>query len=102
MIKIEITDSSVNLREFTRKDTGELLQFREQTAWAHLGGPYPERITLNLGRDQQPYPNGSYQLPLGAVRVNKYQSLEFQRNFQLEPLPASSASKLFAAAGSKP
>lgn len=83
MIKIEIQDASVNVREFTRKETGELMQFREQTAYAFLSGPYPERITLNLGPQDQPYQPGTYQLDSQSIMVNKYRGLEFARRLKL-------------------
>ena len=95
MIKIEVKDREVTERKFTTKD-GRPMHFREQTAWAFLVDeygkphPYPSRINLSLGDDQQPYDLGAYTIDPGSLFVNRYSSLQLGR-LNLRPLTQPAA-----------
>jgi hypothetical protein len=91
MIQIEITDSTVDTREITRKETGEVLVFREVTGWARLGGPYPERFKLSLERDQPAPAPGKYEIRAESLFVNRYGNLEIQRRPKLHPVTVITA-----------
>ena len=85
MIKVEIKNAEVVTRHPTNKRTGEVMTFREQTGWAHLGDDYPQKIQISLAPDQAPYPVGTYVLGRGSFRVGAFDRLEVGR-LELEPM----------------
>lgn len=81
-ILIEIKSTATRVRNVTTKQ-GRQIQIHEQTAWAHFVGrdgtanPYPERITLNLDRDNPvPYAEGSYTLAPSSFYKGSFDQLE--------------------------
>jgi len=82
-MKIVIDNTEVQERSFTSK-AGKDFTFRQQEAWADLGGRYPEKILIDL-YDSSPFPVGDYEVESRSFRVNAYRKLEFGR-FYLKPL----------------
>lgn len=82
-MRITIQSTEVAERNFVSKTTGKPLVFREQEAWAHLSGAFPEKILIDL-YDRPSFPPGEYDLLPTSHRVSKYRKLEFGRIF-LQP-----------------
>lgn len=75
-MKIEVTSNEVDEFSGVSRNTGKPFQIRKQQAWGHLPGqPYPQLISIPLGRDQAPYQPGVYELAQESFVVNKYQEL---------------------------
>lgn len=62
LLKVQIfaDDGGLQTKSGTSKRTGNDYNMRWQTAYAFLGGRFPEKFDLMLGDDQQPYPPGVY------------------------------------------
>ncbi|MGM1342324.1 single-stranded DNA-binding protein [Morganella morganii] len=88
MLKIEINtvDGKVNTKQVVSKSTGEVLTFREQTAYIYNGGVYPEKFTINLDKDASPYPAGFYTLDDSSFSVGDFGSLKIK---SVKLIPAS-------------
>ncbi|MQL47270.1 V protein [Photorhabdus khanii] len=87
MIKIEINeaDGKVNNKQVVSKQTGEVLTFREQTAYIYNGGIYPEKFTINLEKEAAPYPAGFYTLDSSSFSVGDFGSLKI-KSIKLIPI----------------
>lgn len=87
MIKIEINevDGKVNNKQVVSKQTGEVLTFREQTAYIYNGGIYPEKFTINLDKEAAPYPAGFYTLDASSFSVGDFGSLKI-KSIKLIPI----------------
>jgi len=85
MIRIEITQSqaTATTRSGTSND-GRPYSIRQQSAYAYLGGEYPEMFTFRLDNDQAPYPTGLYILDASSVIVGNYSRLSIG-NIKLIP-----------------
>ncbi|ENI0015783.1 DNA-binding protein [Salmonella enterica] len=81
MITIEIHETQVNFEERSgvSQRTGKPYTIREQGAYAHLGGAYPQLFKLNLQDGQQPYAAGKYRLHLSSFEINRYGNLSVGR-----------------------
>lgn len=81
MLKIEINevDGKVNTKQVVSKSTGEVLKFREQTAYIYNGGVYPEKFIIQLDKDEQPYSAGFYTLDDSSFTVGDFGSLKIKR-----------------------
>jgi len=81
MIVIEIHESQVNCEERSgvSQRTGKPYTIREQSAYAYLGGIYPQLFKLNLQDGQNPYGAGKYQLHTSSLEVNRYGNLAIGR-----------------------
>lgn len=90
MFKVIVHSTAIAERSGTSQRTGKDFYIREQSAFVFLNNePYPQKITLNLNRDQAPYPKGEYTLTpeffvgnFGDLRVG-------MRQARLEPVADS-------------
>ncbi|WP_109014409.1 single-stranded DNA-binding protein [Novimethylophilus kurashikiensis] len=84
-LKIEIKSAEIETRHGTSARTGKPFTIRSQIAYAHTlernGTPraYPERISINLEDDDQPYPVGTYTLDDRSVYVGDFGRLMLGR-----------------------
>lgn len=87
MIKIEINeiDGKVNNKQVISKQTGEVLTFREQTAYIYNGGVYPEKFIVQLDKDDAPYPVGFYSIADSSFSVGDFGTLKI-KNIKLIPV----------------
>jgi hypothetical protein len=69
--------SEVTSRSFTDKKTGQQKQMHSQNLFAHLGGPFPESISISIDDPSKPIDYGSYSLLPTALKVGQYGRLEF-------------------------
>lgn len=76
MLKIEIKEASLTGRKWK---SGEAVM--EQHAWAFIpesngnSAEYPQKVTLRLPPDSQPYAVGFYRLPPSCLYVGDYGAL---------------------------
>jgi hypothetical protein len=79
MFKIDCikSHSDVSSRSFVDKKTGETKQMHSQNLFAHLGGPFPETISVSIDDPLKPIELGSYTLSPTALKVGQYGRLEF-------------------------
>lgn len=95
MIKIEVTSAEVRTKSGTSARTGKPYNIREQDAYAYTVGrdgqpqKYPQKIVINLGDDQAPYPLGMYQPAAESFYVDRFGGLSL--GLVLKPLPVSAA-----------
>jgi hypothetical protein len=75
--------SAVNTRAYIDKKTGEQKHMHSQNLFAHLGGPFPEQVTVTIENANEPIPLGSYKLKPSAVKVAQFGRLEFD-GFNIE------------------
>lgn len=75
-IKVEV--ASADVRRFTGKSNRE---FATQEVWLHMGGPYPEKTEIFLGKDA---PEGGY--PVGAYLIDE-DSLYLDKNGRIAVSP---------------
>jgi hypothetical protein len=75
--------SGVNTRAYIDKKTGEEKHMHSQNLFAHLGGPFPEQVTVTIENPNEPIPLGSYKLNPSAVKVAQFGRLEFD-GFNIE------------------
>jgi hypothetical protein len=81
--------SIVNTRPYIDKKTGEQKHMYSQNLFAHLGGPFPEQITVTIDDPNAPIQIGSYKLLPSAVKVAQYGRLEFDGfNVEKSLIPA--------------
>lgn len=84
-LKIEVKSTEVETRTGTSPRTGKPYTIRSQVAYAFTlernGQPrsYPERISLNLEDNDQPYPVGVYYLDDRSVYVGDFGRLMLGR-----------------------
>ena len=82
MIKIEIQSAEVKVKSGTSARTGKPYNIREQAGFAFThsrdGKPNsdPVKVAIVLGKDQQPYPPGVYQLAPESFYINRFDQLE--------------------------
>lgn len=80
-IKIEVKTTEVQTKSGTSAKSGKPYSIREQEAWAYTTDregkphPYPQRIRLTLGDDQQPYPVGLHTLGPASFYVDRFSGL---------------------------
>lgn len=88
MQRIEILSAEVETKSGTSTRTGKPYAIREQAAALHTTGKkYPEACRIGLGRDQQPYAPGMYDI--GApLTVGDFESLRINRDLDLVPVKA--------------
>lgn len=81
MLKIEINeiDGKINNKQVVSKSTGEVLTFREQTAYIYNGGVYPEKFIIQLDKDDSPYSVGFYTLDDSSFSVGDFGSLKIKK-----------------------
>lgn len=86
MIRIQITATEVQTRSGTARATGNPYTIRTQEAYAYTVDPangkprpFPERISLQLEDNQQPYNVGDYTLSPACVYVGDYGRLNLGR-----------------------
>ena len=60
-VVIEIASTQVQTRSGT-SGKGKPYTINEQTAYMHIGQPYPVQIRINLENGQSPYQPGNYDL----------------------------------------
>tara|TARA_A100001391_G_scaffold68654_1_gene43887 strand:+ start:2408 stop:2710 length:303 start_codon:yes stop_codon:yes gene_type:complete len=73
---------------------GQQKTITEQTAFIHLGGPYPVEFKINLDTPADAYPAGEYTMAPSCFRVNGYGSLEVNRfDFRLVAVKSLQAAK---------
>ena len=71
---IEITQEP--LIERSGNSNGRAYHIREQLAYLHKSGqPYPDKIRVQLERDQQPYAPGGYELDESSFYPDRYGKL---------------------------
>ncbi|EKN4008246.1 TPA: single-stranded DNA-binding protein [Yersinia enterocolitica] len=77
MIKIEIKPSQAvaDTRNGVSKKDGKPYSISEQSAYAFLGGDYPQLFKLNIENGQSPYPAGIYTLHESCLYVGDFQKL---------------------------
>jgi hypothetical protein len=71
------THSDVTSRAFIDKKTGEQKHMHSQNLFAHLGGPFPEQISVSIDDPLHCIEVGTYTLLPSAVKVGQYGRLEF-------------------------
>lgn len=81
MIRIEITQEPVNVREGVKD--GKSWKRREQPAYIHTGHAYPARFLINLGDNAAPYAPGTYTLDPRSFAVGQYGDLQMARSIHL-------------------
>lgn len=93
MIKIEIQSAEVKTKSGNSARTGKPYSIREQTGFAFTHSrdgklnPYPVKVSITLGDDQQPYAPGVYQLAPESLYTNRFDQLEISP--VLKPLAAA-------------
>lgn len=77
MIKIEIKPSqaTVETRSGVSKKDGKPYTINEQSAYAFLGGDYPQLFKFNLENGMPAYPAGLYTLHETCLYVGDFQKL---------------------------
>lgn len=92
LVKIEINDvdGKVRTKQVTSKQTGEVLNFREQVAYIYNGGVYPKQFVINLDKDAAPYPSGFYTLDSASFDVGDFGALKVKG---IKLIPASENTK---------
>jgi len=89
MLKIEIKEPNLTGRKWQNGNP-----VFEQHAWAFIPEPngntadYPQRVTLRLEDNSQPYPIGVYVLPSSDFYVGNFGALTVGRA-HLKPYPAA-------------
>jgi len=84
-IRFEIKSTDLRQISGTSTKSGKPYSIREQEAWAFLYGrdgkpqPYPQRVSLSLGDDQQPYEPGLYYLDPSSIYVGDFGKLMLGR-----------------------
>jgi len=79
MIRVDINDEHVEIRE--RGD----YKFYEQDAWAHFYNregkldPHPQKVVIQLQKDQKAWPLGSYQIHPASMYRNRFGQIELGR-----------------------
>jgi hypothetical protein len=85
MIKVEVINPGFTTKDIKRKTDGKQFSFREQEAWAFLTDangkpqPYPQRMLISLGDNQEPYKPGVYHLAPSSLFVGDFGSLQIGR-----------------------
>jgi len=95
LIEILAADGAEKTRPFTYTDkkTGEVKSGEERTqvAYLHNGGPYPVRFKLGLGREQQAYAPGRYELLPTSIIPGRFDGLQCTRVLELRRLADAKA-----------
>lgn len=97
MIRVEIKSSEIRTKSGTSARTGKPYTIREQEGWAFTfdrnsnPNPYPQKLAISLGVDQQPYAPGNYELSPASFYLNRFNQLEVSP--VLRPLAAVASSK---------
>jgi hypothetical protein len=95
MIKIEIQNPEVKTKSGTSARTGKPYSIREQQGFAFTFGrdgkpnPYPVRLAITLGDEQEPYAVGFYTLAPESFYTNRFDQLEISP--VLKPVVAETA-----------
>lgn len=93
MIRIEIQSADITTKSGVSARTGKPYTIREQIGYAHTvdrngkPNPYPVRLSMTLGDNDQPYAPGNYQLAPESLYTNKFNQLEVSP--VLKPLMAA-------------
>lgn len=87
VVRIEINDvdGKVRTKQVTSRQTGEVLNFREQIAYIYNGGVYPKQFVISLDKDAAPYPAGFYTLDNASFDVGDFGALKV-KNIKLVPV----------------
>lgn len=90
MIKVQIGNEPLKVRDGVSKTSGNPYQIRKQIAWAHMpGNQYPLQILIFISKDKAPYAPGEYKILPSSLVVNQYKQLQFKDQLELEPLPTT-------------
>ncbi len=90
MIKVEINDEQIT------HSTRGAFEFFEQTGWATFlnqdgkPDPHPQKVTIQLQKDQPAYKLGSYQIHPSSFYRNRYGNISLGR-LHLVPMKALQA-----------
>lgn len=82
-IRVEVQQDPINLRKITGKNGP--IELREQSIYIYNGHHYPTRMRITLGRDQAPYPAGSYTLGPRSIVQGQYGEPSIGRDVELIP-----------------
>lgn len=80
-IKIEVKSNEIHVKSGTSARTGKPYTIREQEAWAYTADkegkphPYPVRIRVQLGDEQDAYPLGDYTISPASFYADRFNSL---------------------------
>ena len=95
IIKIEIPSNDVEERRVTSKKDGAEYLFRSQIAYLHTNDTkYPQRFQISLGKDQQSYNSGMYQLDLSSLYIDRDYRLNIARSLKLSPIQNADLKKV--------
>lgn len=78
MIKVEIADTRVDVKQGTSSRTGRPYSIREQEGWGYFFDvegkphPHPMRVRLTLDDSQQPYPIGAYTVAPESLYADRF------------------------------
>jgi len=67
--------SEVQTREFKNKQ-GEIKEMHSQDLFAHLGGPFPQKISVSIEGPEHALEIGKYKLTQESFKVGQYDRLE--------------------------
>lgn len=89
MIRVEINakDGELTERDGVRKDTGEILTFRQQIIYIYNGGIYPEKGCVSLEKDEKAYPFGVYTFSDCSYVIGNFGVPMLKKYFKLVPHP---------------
>lgn len=92
MLTIEIDDTPVETRSFTKRETGEVFEFRQQQAYLHGNGKYPLPFSIDIQQDAEPHKPGRYSIDLSSFQIERGR-LVLARYFKLTPVQSTAALK---------
>ncbi len=98
MIKVEIADSRVDVKQGTSSRTGKPYSIREQEGWGYFFDvegkphPHPMRVRLTLEDSQEPYAPGTYTLAPESLYADRFGQISIRAR-----LKAADAKSLKAA-----
>ncbi|MCV2216862.1 G5P family DNA-binding protein [Thauera sp. Sel9] len=78
MIKVEISDETVHVKQGISGRTQKPYMIREQEGWGFFYAvdgrphPHPQRVRLTLEDEQAPYPKGLYVLAPESLFVDRW------------------------------
>lgn len=94
---VEVRSDDVKVKEGTSARTQKPYRIVEQTAYAHLPGqPYPQRCTIGVPDNEEPYAPGLYPVSPDSYFVGRFEQLMFRPRLergQRRDLPASASVK---------
>lgn len=82
-MKVIVNSTAVITRTIPARNGNAAMYFREQKAAVERPGDFPLPFPLGLDDDQQPYPEGIYEISADSIQLNKFGGLEFARRIRL-------------------